>query len=147
MRPGPIRLQACGPSAGPIDAHAALRSSATFACVAGCSHMRWFIAGAIAIGAVGGQAQRADEVVGEAVRELGQRVGGGRREHDDVGPAREFDVAHRRFGGGCPTAMCAPAAGQAWKVCAPTKRCAFSVIATCTVAPASRRRRTRSAAL
>ena len=36
---------------------------------------------------------------------------------------------------------------RAWKVCAPTKRCAFSVIATRTSAPASRRRRTRSAAL
>src|SRR5690606_32457896 len=35
----------------------------------------------------------------------------------------------------------------AWKVWAPTNRCAASVIATCTVAPASRRRRTSSTAL
>ena len=48
------------------------------------------------------QAQRADQVVGEAVRELGQRVGGGRRDHDAVGPARQFDVAHRGLGGRVP---------------------------------------------
>src|SRR5690606_36334036 len=34
-----------------------------------------------------------------------------------------------------------------WKVAVPTKRCAPSVMATCTMAPAPRRRRTRSAAL
>src|SRR5690606_4751102 len=36
---------------------------------------------------------------------------------------------------------------SAWKVCTPTKRCALSVIATCTCAPASPSRRTSSAAL
>src|SRR5690606_20460561 len=47
--------------------------------------------------------------------------------------------SHSEVRTGCPD--------SAWKVCAPTKRCAFSVIATRTPPPASRRRRTRSAAL
>ena len=32
------------------------------------------------------------------MREFGDHIGAGRRDHDVRGPAREFDMAHRRFG-------------------------------------------------
>src|SRR4249919_2064091 len=51
-RPGPDSPSASGPSSGPITCTPRSRSVATLAWVAGCNHMRWFIAGATMIGAV-----------------------------------------------------------------------------------------------
>ena len=41
------------------------------------------------------QAQRRQQVVGQAVGQLGDEVGGGRRDHDGVDAARQLDVRHR----------------------------------------------------
>ncbi len=49
-RPGPNSLQAITPSSGPITPTPRLRRVATLATVAGCSHMRTFIAGATSTG-------------------------------------------------------------------------------------------------
>ena len=50
---------------------------------------------------------------------------------DAGGPARQLDVAHRRFGGGVPQASCAPGwPVSAWKVSGVTNCCAPSVITT-----------------
>ena len=45
-------------------------------------------------GLVGGQQHRGGEIVGEATRHAGQDVGGGRRHDQQIGVARELDVAH-----------------------------------------------------
>ena len=50
----------------------------------------------------GRQAQRGDQIVGESVGQPRQQIGGGRGNQDAIGPAREFDMAHRRFGGAVP---------------------------------------------
>ena len=54
--------------------------------------MRGFIAGATSTGAVGGEQHGRGEIVGEAVRHPGKEIGGRRRDHDQVGLAREPDV-------------------------------------------------------
>ncbi len=69
------------------------RSRATLRRVAGWSHMRGFMAGATSTGLSVAISTAAGEVVGVAARHLGQQVGGGRRHHDQVGLAREADVA------------------------------------------------------
>ncbi len=51
---------------------------------------------------IGREAERAEQVVGEAVREAADEVGGRRGDQDAIGPAREFDVAHRGLGGLVP---------------------------------------------
>ena len=50
IRPGPTSLQAMTPSSGPITRTPRARSMARLATVAGCSHMRTFIAGATSTG-------------------------------------------------------------------------------------------------
>ena len=107
-------------------------------------HITWFIAGAMAIGR-GRQAQGGDEVVGQAAGQFGDGVRGRRRDHHLLRPARQFEVAHRRLGLRVHNEVRTGRCESAWKVCARQKRCAASVIATCTSAPASRSRRTRSA--
>ena len=64
--------------------------------------MSRFIAGATLSGRIGGEAQRREQVVGEAVREPADEVGRRGRDQDPVGPARELDVSHRRLGGLVP---------------------------------------------
>ena len=51
IRPGPSSPQACKPSFGPIISTPSERRVAIFRCVAECCHFRWFIAGAINVGA------------------------------------------------------------------------------------------------
>ena len=51
IRPGPSSPQACKPSFGPIISTPSERRIAIFRCVAECCHIRWFIAGAINVGA------------------------------------------------------------------------------------------------
>ena len=52
MRPGPCSASAMAPSFGPTTATPSRVSVARLRCVAGCSHMRTFMAGAIRIGSV-----------------------------------------------------------------------------------------------
>ena len=61
---------------------------------------------------VGGQHQRGQQIVGKAMRDLGQRIGSGRRDDDGVRPARQLDVAHRRFSGLIPQRRTHRLAGQ-----------------------------------
>ncbi|KAG0920485.1 hypothetical protein G6F31_020698 [Rhizopus arrhizus] len=49
-----------------------------------------------------GQAQGADQVIGVALGKPCQQIGGTGRDHDAVGPAGQFDVAHGLFGGAVP---------------------------------------------
>ena len=71
------------------------RSVATFACVAGCSHMWLFIAGATSSGQRRGERGARQQVVGEAGGELGDGVRRGRRDDEDVRVADELEVAER----------------------------------------------------
>jgi len=48
---------------------------------------------------VGGEQRGGGQVVGAPLRHLGQDVGGGRRHHQQVGVARQLDVAHLRLVG------------------------------------------------
>ncbi len=48
---------------------------------------------------VGREQQRAREVVGDPLRHLGHEIGGGRCHDQEVGRARQFDVAHLGFVG------------------------------------------------
>ena len=87
------------------------RSTREFACVAGWRYMFTFIAGASTSGARVASAHGREQVVGDAVRELRQRVRGRGRTTSELGPVRELDVrdlallgggeelrAHRRAG-------------------------------------------------
>ena len=55
--------------------------------------MRGFMAGATSTGLSVAISTQTGEVVGVAASHLGQQVGGGRRDHDQVGLARQPDVA------------------------------------------------------
>ena len=69
-------------------------------CVAGCSHMRGFIAGAISTGLSVASSTARGEIVGMAVRHLGHQVGGRGRDDDEIGVARQPDVADVELGRG-----------------------------------------------
>ena len=71
------------------------RSVCRFACVAGCSYMRLFIAGASTSGQLAASARAGEHVVGEPGRELGDRVRGRRRDHVHLGLRDELQVADR----------------------------------------------------
>ena len=70
------------------------RSVATLAWVAGCSHISVCIAGREHDRAAGGEQGVGEQVVGQAVRGLGQQVGGRRRDHDEVGLLPDPHVRH-----------------------------------------------------
>ncbi|MCY1280381.1 hypothetical protein D9M69_359920 [compost metagenome] len=61
---------------------------------------------------VGGQHQGGQQVVGLALGEACQQVGGGRGDQHQVGPARQLDVAHGGFGGGVEQVEVYRVAGQ-----------------------------------
>ena len=85
MRPGPDSPSASSPSSGPISSTPRSRNVAAFACVAGCSHIRPFIAGATSSGPRCASAASVEDVVGDALRELRERVRGARRHDEQVG--------------------------------------------------------------
>ena len=93
-------LSAISPAFGPTTATPSAASRARLRRVAGCSHMRGFIAGAISTGRVGREQHRGGEVVRVAAGHLGHQVGGRGRHHDEVGLAREPDVADVELGRG-----------------------------------------------
>src|SRR5690606_5682389 len=147
MRPGPDSPSASGPSSGPMTCTPRSRSVAMLACVAGCSHMRWFMAGATATGAVVARHRVATRSSARPWASLAMVL---------AVAGATITCCAQRASSRWPIAASAPASHSevrtgrcdaAWKVWAPTNRCAASVIATCTVAPASRRRRTSSTAL
>ncbi|MNI08255.1 hypothetical protein D3C73_612820 [compost metagenome] len=47
---------------------------------------------------IGGQHQRGQQVIGDALGQTGDQVGGGRGDQHQVGPFGQFDVAHGGFG-------------------------------------------------
>ena len=108
MRPMPHSPSASAPSSGPTSTAPRAASVATFARVAGCSHMRTFIAGATTSGPGRGQRALRHDVVGEAVRELRERVRRARRDAHERRDARRVEVrvrcrrapAHRAAPGG-----------------------------------------------
>ena len=93
MRPGPYSPQAISPSSGPTKRMPSARSVARFRCVAGCCHMRTFMAGAAST--VLSVASRTVEARSSArpMRHLGEKIGGRRRHDDEIGLARETDMA------------------------------------------------------
>ena len=93
-RPGPNSLQAIAPSSGPTTWMPRDASSAMFACVAACSHMRTFIAGATSTGLSVASSSVERQIVRQPGRHLRQDVGRGRRDHDKIGAARKLDVPH-----------------------------------------------------
>ncbi len=97
MRPGPNSPHAISPSSGPTnsDAVAAERGDVApgrrmqpHADVHRRRDEHAF---------VGGQKRGGGEVVGQAVRHSRQQIRGRRRDHDEIGLARQFDVAHLGF--------------------------------------------------
>ena len=82
MRPTPSSPSASSPSAGPTISTPRARSVATFSCVAGCCHIRVFIAGATRIGPVVREHGLRQDVVGEPVGEPREGVRGERRDHE-----------------------------------------------------------------
>ena len=70
------------------------RSVATFARVAGCSHISVCIAGREHHRAARGEQGVGEQVAGQAVGGLGEHVGGGRRDHHQVGALPDPDVGH-----------------------------------------------------
>ena len=72
-------------------------SVSAFARVAGCAHIRGFIAGATSTGPAVGERGFGEEVVGDAVGELRERVRGARRDDEQVGPGQvQIEVLVRR---------------------------------------------------
>ena len=94
MRPSPTSPQACGPESGPstsMPSRAQLRDVALRGRVLPHLpvHRRHDQQRTIAR-----DAQRRQQIVGHAVRELGEEVGRGGRDHDRVGFTRQIDVRH-----------------------------------------------------
>jgi hypothetical protein len=94
MRPGPLSPRsAMAPEFGPTTSTPSFCSVAMLRRVAGCSHIRGFIAGGDQDALVGREQRRRGEVVGMAVRHLGDQVGGGGCDDEEVGRARQGDMA------------------------------------------------------
>ena len=72
-------------------------SCARLRCVALFAHMCGFIAGASRILAPVASSTAVARSLAMAVGHLGHQVGGGRRHHDEIGLAREPDVADVEF--------------------------------------------------
>ena len=109
---------------------------ATLATVAGCSHISVCIAGANTTGQRAVSSVLVSRSSAMPVRGLGEQVGGGRRDHDQVGVLAEAHVRHlvarrprRRSATGWPD--------SAAQVGAPTNRSADAVGTTRTWCPDS----------
>ena len=93
MRPGPCSASAIAPTPGPTTATPSPVSVATLRCVAGCCHIRTFIAGRDEDRQRGGEQHGRGEVVRVPARHLGEEVRRGGRHDDEVGVAGEADMA------------------------------------------------------
>ena len=133
MRPSPVSPQAWSPLSGPRIATPSAAS---------CATLRWLAALRPHLPvhrrrdeqrAVAREAQRRQQIVGVAVRELGEEVGGGRRDDDRVGAARELDVAHAVVGAAMAhRSVSTGRPDSACSVIGVTKRQAAAVITTST---------------
>jgi hypothetical protein len=150
MRPSPVSPQAWSPLPGPSTVVPSARSCATLRCVAGCDHISRFIAGATS------SAQRS---IGRATQASASRSSArpcsSRARKSALAGATTIASASR------VRLMCAMLLGSrashgsantgrpesACSVTAPMKRCADSVITTCTLAPSLAYARTSSAPL
>ena len=94
MRPGPNSPQAMTPSPGPTMRTPSPREDRAIAQRRGMQPHADVHRGREQDALVGGEQQRRGEVVGEALRHLGHEIGGGGRHEDEVGAARQFDMAH-----------------------------------------------------
>ncbi len=113
MRPIPRSpASAISPLPGPITTMPSSMSCARFRRVAGCAHMRGFIAGAISILQSVASEHGGCQIVGMAIRHLCHQVGGRRCHHDQVGLACEPDMADVDLGRGIEQVSEHPPAGQ-----------------------------------
>ena len=78
------------------DRDAVARSVARLRCVAGCSHMRTFMAGAIRTGVSVASSTVEARSSASPLRHLGHQVGGRRRDDDQVGVARRAGYGRSR---------------------------------------------------
>ena len=88
-------FDASSPVAGATMLAPRRRSVSTFDWVALWRHIRSFIAGATSSGAGRGQRGAGQQVVGQAVSELGDRVGRGGDDREDVGARHQLEVRDR----------------------------------------------------
>ena len=99
MRPEPSSPQARSPLPGPTTWMPRARRVAMLAWVAGVRPHHHVHRRRHQDRLVGGEQGGGGEIVGEAMRHLGEQVGAGRRHHDQVGLARQADMAHLGFVG------------------------------------------------
>ena len=96
---GRIRCRPSRPRPAPRRGCRATRSSAMLACVAACSHMRTFIAGATSTGLSVASSTVEARSSARPAAIFARMFGGGRRDHHKIGAARELDVPHLAFVG------------------------------------------------
>ncbi len=97
------------PTAGPTIVTPRARSVATLATVAGFCHISVCMAGATTDGRPAGQDRVAEQVRGEAARELREKVRRGGGDHDQVGRLADRDVPH--LGDALVEVVCTPGCG------------------------------------
>jgi hypothetical protein len=99
MRPRPTSPQACGDVGRAEQAHAALLQQLQIGLGGGVAPHRLVHRRGQGNRRIGGQHQGGQQVVGDALGQARDQVGGGRGDEDQVGPARQLDMAHGGFGG------------------------------------------------
>ena len=147
MRPAPTSPQAWSPSPGPQTCTPRDLSVATLACVAAFAHITRFIAGASAMGAA---------VARQSVVNRSSAWPVARRARKSAVAGAMITKSAQRASSMCDIAFSASGSHRslrtsrpetAWKVIGVTNSRAPAVSTTCTSAPCSRRRRTRSGLL
>ncbi len=113
MRPAPTSPQAWSPVPGPNTCTPRSLSRATLAWVAAFAHICWFMAGASAIGAAVARQVVASRSSARPPASRARKSARRRGDQHQIGPAGQFDVAHRRLRASGPTGPCAPAAPRA----------------------------------
>ena len=94
MRPRPRSpASAISPSLGPMKAKPSATSCARLRCVALFAHICGFMAGASSTFALVASSTAVARSVGQAAGDLGHQVGGAGRHHDQVGLARQANMA------------------------------------------------------
>ena len=83
----------------------------------------------------GREAQGREQIVGAALGEAGQKIRASRRHQHQLGPAREFDVAHRGLGRLIPQLAAHRSPRQRLERHRRDKAAAAAVMTTCTARP------------
>ena len=97
MRPGPNSPQAIGPDSGPTNRTPSSFRRSRLRRVAGCSHILTFIAGAASTRLSVASKRVVARSSARPGRHPGENIRARRRDHDQVGGARQLDMADRRF--------------------------------------------------